>query len=340
MNIIKLHHPYNKEQIVPGEIVLALGFFDGVHRGHQAVIKTAKTIAKEKNAPLAVMTFNQHPKIIYQDLNPNEVTYLTLLNRKIELLRSLEVDILYLIDYTLEFGMQSPQEFVDRYIVDFGASTVVAGFDYTYGKKEIANMQTLPTHARGRFEVVEVPELKNNNLKVGTTNIKELLTTNQIEKANEELGYIYETTGTVVHGDKRGRTIGYPTANIKINPQEVLPSVGVYVVAIEVRGQWYQGMASIGYNITFEANRKKTCEVYILDFDQDIYGQFVKVKWYHYLRGELKFDGIEGLIHQLDQDLINTKSFFAEHSLPIGKADLVPIEEVTLTKNQKVETYD
>lgn len=326
MNIIKLHHPYNQEQIFPGPIVLALGFFDGVHRGHQAVINTAKKIANEKKIPLAVMTFNQHPKIIYHQLDPEEVTYLTLLDRKVELLSALEVDVLYLIDYTLEFGTQSPQEFVDRYIVDLGAVTVVAGFDYTYGKQELANMKTLPEHAKGRFDVIEVPELKNNNLKVGTTNIKDLLANNQIEIANEELGYLYQTSGMVVHGDKRGRTIGYPTANVQINPQEVLPSVGVYVCEIEVDGKWYQGMASIGYNITFEANRKKTCEVYILDFEQDIYGHFVKVRWHHYLRGEMKFDGIKGLIHQLDQDLINTKTYFEQLA-----------QQSTIPDNEKVK---
>lgn len=312
MNIIKLHHPYKKEQVIPGPIVLALGFFDGVHRGHQEVINTAKKVALEKKIPLAVMTFNQHPKIVYQNINPNEVKYLTLLDRKVELLRQLDVDILYLVDYTLEFGLQSPQSFVDQYIVDFGATTVVAGFDYTYGKQKFANMSTLPIHAQGRFEVIEVPELKSNNLKVGTSNIKELLLSNKIELANEELGYIYQTSGTVVHGEKRGRTIGYPTANVQTNPQEVLPSIGVYVVEIEVEGKWYQGMASIGYNITFETNRNMTCEVYILDFNQEIYGQFVRVKWHRYLRGELKFDGVEGLIAQLDQDLINTKVFFKQ----------------------------
>lgn len=310
MNIITLHHPYNPKQIVKGPIVLALGFFDGVHLGHQAVIKTAKKIAKDTQVPLAVMTFNQHPKIIYQNLNPNEVSYLTLYERKIELLRELEVDVLYLIDYTFEFGSQTPEQFVENYIVQFGAETVVAGFDYTYGKKEFANMDTLPIHANGRFKVVEVPELMRENQKVGTTSIRELIEHNQIGIANQELGYIYQTCGTVVHGDKRGRTIGYPTANIQITSQQVMPSVGVYVVEIEVAGQWYHGMASIGYNITFEANRNKTCEVYILDFNEEIYGQFVKVKWHHYLRGEIKFDGIDGLVRQLDQDLMNTKLYF------------------------------
>ncbi|MBK0348688.1 riboflavin biosynthesis protein RibF [Aerococcaceae bacterium zg-ZJ1578] len=310
MEIIRLQHPYNKNQIPNREIVLALGFFDGVHRGHQAVILRAKEEAEKRNVPLAVMTFNQHPKIVYQNLNPEEVQYLTLIDRKIELLEDLAIDYLYLVDYTLSFGTQSPQEFVDQYIVGLNAVAVVAGFDYTYGKKEIANMATLPAHAQNRFDVIEVPELTVDEQKVGSSNIKELIESNQIEQANIELGYAYQTSGIVVHGDKRGRTIGYPTANVQINPQEILPSVGVYVVKLFVDGQWYQGMASIGYNITFEANRKKTCEVYILDFNQDIYGKNVKVQWLSYIRNEMKFSGIDGLIAQLDSDLVHTKQFF------------------------------
>ncbi|MBF6977756.1 riboflavin biosynthesis protein RibF [Tuanshanicoccus lijuaniae] len=310
MEIIRLQHPYHKEQIPKQKIVLALGFFDGVHRGHQAVIRRAKEEAQKRGVPLAVMTFNQHPKILYRNLQAEDVQYLTLLERKLELLRALAVDYLFLVDYTLDFGKQSPQSFVDDYIVGLNAIAVVAGFDYTYGKKALANMETLPVHAKERFDVIEVPELIVDEQKVGSSNIKTLIESNHIENANRELGYAYQTSGVVVHGDKRGRTIGYPTANVQINPQEVLPSVGVYVVRIFVDGTWYQGMASIGYNITFEANRRKTCEVYILDFDRDIYGYHVRVEWLSYLRNEMKFSGIDGLVAQLDADLLQTREYF------------------------------
>lgn len=310
MKIIALQHPYQENQIEESPIVLALGFFDGVHRGHQAVIKKARIEADKRGLPLALMTFNQHPKIVYQDLNPDQVTYLTLWKQKQKLLEKLGVDLVYLVEYTLSFGSQTPQAFVDQYLVGLKAQVVVAGFDYTYGVPEIANMTTLPKHAQGRFEVIEVPPLLQNNEKVASRSIKALLLHHKIEEANQELGYVYENHGEVVHGDKRGRTLGYPTANIAVTPQEVLPGVGVYVVEILVRGHWYQGMASIGHNITFEANRKKTCEVYILNFDRDIYGEYVTLKWHHYLRGEVKFESIEGLIRQLDQDLLDTKAYF------------------------------
>lgn len=312
MEIIELHHPYQPPQLVDEPIVLALGFFDGVHLGHQAVIQRAKEEAQRQNLKLAVMTFKQHPKLMYAAETTSSMDYLTTNRRKAELFEQFGVDILYLIDFTQEFGAQSPQAFVDRYIVDLGAKVVVAGYDYTYGKPDIANMQTLPEHSQGRFAIVEVPQLTLNQHKVGSSNIRALIVSGQVEAANAELGYTYETTGIVVHGAKRGRTIGYPTANVQITDDELLPGPGIYVVAFHVNGKWHQGMTSVGYNVTFETDHALTCEVHILDFNEMIYDKLVKIRWYHYLRSEIKFDGIDGLVQQLDQDQLDTRQYFAE----------------------------
>lgn len=312
MQVIQLHHPYRPDDIIDESIVLALGFFDGVHLGHQAVIQRAQQEAQLRGIKLAVMTFNQHPKIIYSNIDAQSVKYLSTTDRKLELFEGLGVDVTYLIDYTLDFGMQSPQSFVDEYIVGLKAEVVVAGFDYTYGKKDIANMQTLEGHAKGRFDIIEISELTMHEHKVGSTSIKDLLTHGNLEEANQQLGYIYQTSGYVVPGDQRGRDMGYPTANVKTNPQELLPSIGVYSVEIHVDGQWHQGMASIGYNVTFEGIRDLRCEVNIFDFDRDIYGQQVQIRWHHYLRPEIKFASAEALIEQLQQDEVDSRHFFAE----------------------------
>lgn len=313
MEIIELSHPYNDEEIIHEPIVLALGFFDGVHLGHQAVIRAAKEEAVKRGIKLAVMTFNQHPKIVYSKLDEKSMFYLSTNERKADLLTGLGVDILYLVDYTWAFGSQAPQTFVDRYIVDLNAKVVVAGFDYTYGKKDVANMQTLSKHASERFEIVEVDQFSINQHKIASTNIREQIENGQIEVANKELGYFYQTSGTVVHGEKRGSALlGYPTANVETTSKELLPGIGVYIVEFFVSEKWHQGMASVGYNVTFGENRPVTCEVFILDFDQMIYGENVKVRWHHYLRGEIKFDGLDGLIKQLDQDLVDTREYFAE----------------------------
>ena len=310
MEVIKIRHPHCPEIHEP--IVLVLGFFDGVHRGHQAVIQTARDIAQERGLKLALMTFNQHPKIVYSRMKPEEMDYLSDYERKMALFEEQGVDLVFLVDFTYPFGAQSPEAFVERYIVGLNAQVAVAGFDYTYGLKEVANMTTLPTHAAGRFEVIEVPKQVIYQDKIGSTSIRELIQTSQIDEANEALGYVYETNGVVVHGEKRGRTIGFPTANIRTRSGQLQPGVGIYTVELKVGNDWYQGMASIGYNVTFDTETGLTVEVNIFDFSEMIYGEEVTVRWHHYLRGEVKFDGIDGLIAQLQQDKANSLAYFEQ----------------------------
>ncbi|WP_462258868.1 bifunctional riboflavin kinase/FAD synthetase [Vagococcus teuberi] len=310
MQIINIHHPYDPEKLPQDDVVLALGFFDGVHRGHQEVINTAKKIANEKGLKLAVMTFNHHPAVVFQKIDHKKMKYITTIEQKEERMTRLGVDYLYVIEFTSSFAGLSPQEFVDEYMVGLHAKVVVAGFDYTYGKKDIANMSILPTYAKDRFEIVEVQKLSDREEKVSSTAIRECMKIGDMRAANQLLGYAYETTGVVVHGDKRGRLLGFPTANIKAPSYSLLPKVGVYVVKIKVADKWYMGMAQIGYNITFETNRPMTIEVNILDFSDDIYGEQVSVEWLHFLRGEKKFDNVDGLIAQLKQDEQDTREYF------------------------------
>lgn len=311
MEIYELHHPYNAEQLPTEPAVLVLGFFDGVHRGHQALIAAGKAEAEKRGHQLAVMTFNQHPSIVFQKQDPETMQYLTSVERKAECMAALGVDLLYVVDFTSAFAHLKPQEFVDQYIVGLHASVVVAGFDYTYGVKAQANMETLPLYAQNRFSIRTIAKQELDDQKISSTRIREELAQGKLEKVNQLLGYVYQTAGVVVHGDARGRTLGFPTANIQISQQTRLPKLGIYAVRLLVGNQWYDGMASIGYNITFEADRELTLEIYILDFNQDIYGEYVRVEWYHYLRSEVKFTGIEGLIAQLKEDEKQTKNYFS-----------------------------
>ena len=327
MEVIYLHHPYKKEEIPTDRVVLALGYFDGVHIGHQAVINRAKKEAEKRNCKLAVMSFNQHPSIVYKKLDAETMKYLSVPERKIELMTGLGVDYFYVIDFTYDFGTQKPQEFVDDYIIGLNADAIVAGFDYTYGPKTIADMAHLPQYAKSRFDIVEIsPQVAENKEKISSTSIREALDTGNLTKANQMLGYTYQFDGRVMHGDARGRELGYPTANIKIGKYIRLPKVGVYAVSIKVQDKWYRGMASIGYNITFEKDREKTVEVNIFDFDKMIYGEKVTVRWHHYLRDEVKFTGIEGLIEQLDQDKIDTENYFDSHP-----------QQISITSNSRAE---
>ena len=311
MQTIELSHPYAKECIIQEPIVLALGFFDGIHLGHKEVITTAKKVAEKRGYKVAVMSFNQHPSVIFQNVDPDSIQYVSPLERKKELLKELGVDIFYLVDFTKEFGALSPQEFVDQYIFGLNAKVVVAGFDYTYGKRDIANMELLPKYASNRFEIISIAEQKSDNGKISSTAVRDLLLLGEIEKANELLGYDYIMDGVVVHGFGRGsKMLGFPTANIEVSNDTFLLKNGVYIVEMFVEGKWISGMASIGINPTFDDVHKVTIEVNLLDFDKDIYHLPVRVKWLKYLRPELKFEGIDALIAQLKKDEQDTRNYF------------------------------
>lgn len=310
MEIIELRHPYNKAQIIDEELVLVLGFFDGVHRGHQAVIETGKKMANERKLKLAVMTFNQHPSIVFQKVQKETMKYLTTIEQKATHFANLGVDYLYVVDFTSAFSKLSPQSFVDQYLVGLHAKVVVAGFDYTFGNHASANMATLVELANDRFEVVKVAQLTENDQKISSTAIRNLLAEGNMQKVNQLLGYIYTFEGTVMHGDARGRTLGFPTANIQFAPTTRLPMEGVYVCELKVGNTWHQAMGSIGHNDTFGEGRKLTVEVYILDFHQEIYGECVAVRWHHLLREQIKFAGPIPLIEQLKQDEADTRKYF------------------------------
>lgn len=301
MEVFHIHHPLRPHQLPAGPVVLAMGFFDGVHRGHQAVINRAKEEATKRQVPLAVLTYDKLPGIIYSAF-PQGIHYLTTNERKLELLASLGVDRVYLVDFTAKLGSLSPQAFVDEYLVPMGAVAVVAGFDHTYGPKDKATMTRLPEYAAGRFDVIEVPKLSETNEKVSSTRIRHLIDEGNVEYANKLLGYLYQTSGIVVHGFARGRTLGFPTANVNWDALERIPAVGVYAVRFYVDGKWYGGMASVGYNVTFGDDNQKTIEVYLFDFHANIYGEHVKVEWVKRLRGEVKFSGVDELIAQLKAD--------------------------------------
>lgn len=227
------------------------------------------------------------------------------MHRKAELVEQLGVDELYFVEFSTDFASLKPQEFVDQYMIALKAKYVVAGFDYTYGKKDIANMQTLSQYARDQFQTVTVPEQIINDQKIGSSAIKEFILHDQIATANQFLGYNYQNQGIVVHGLQRGRTLGYPTANLAVDNCQLIPSIGVYATRLKVNGVWHNSMTSVGYNVTFKENTGVTIETNIFDFDEDIYDQPVELEWVDYLRGEVKFDGAQGLIKQLELDKTN-----------------------------------
>lgn len=314
MKIVKLKEPYDKNAIVDSPIVLALGFFDGVHRGHQEVIKRAIEKGKSLGVKVAVMTFDRHPKIIFQNIDGEKFKYLTMLDEKLEHFKNLGVDIAYVVKFDENLAYLSPQDFIDKYVVGLHAICVVAGQDYTYGKHDIANMDTISDFAKGRFEIITVDHLQRNDQKISSTQIRKDLDSGNVEAANLLLGYQYENHGTVEHGFKRGRKIGFPTLNVSIPKNERILGEGVYAVKVKIDkdNSWYEGMASIGHNETFGDDLEKTVEINLFNFDKSVYGEKVIVKWYKFLREMVKFDSVEELIDQLNKDKRDTEVFFGD----------------------------
>lgn len=310
MEMIPLTYPLNIQDIPDQPVVLALGFFDGLHRGHQKVIRRARQEANARGAKMAVMSFNQHPKIVHSQMKAEDWPYLLIRQQKIEKIQELGADIYYEARYTSDFSGQRPEDFAGEFLPALHPVAVVAGQDYTYGPAEVANMATLPEHTRGMYDIVEVGELSEDGHKVSSTWIRQALRDSRIEEANQALGYYYVTQGVVIHGFKRGRQLGYPTANLRMNPDQVLPGIGVFAVKVLVQDQWYLGMMSVGYNATFGADNPRSYEVYILDFDHTIYGEELQIQWHSYLRDEIKFTSVDQLIQQLDQDVQATREYF------------------------------
>ena len=311
MQVIEISEPLDLQRIPNEDVVLAMGFFDGVHRGHQAVIQRAKQIAVQRHLKLAIMTFDRFPKIYFRNIDPQTVKYVTPLKQRLNRFKQQGIEIAYVARFDEAMAKLAPQYFVDHFMVGLHAKVVVAGFDYTYGKPDVANMETLPQYAQGRFDVVTVDRQALNAEKIGTTQIKKALDQGKIEKVNQLLGYRFNFPGKVVHGEARGRELGFPTLNIQPANDQWIPGIGVYAVRVKVDGQWYQGMCSVSHNETFGDN-PLTIEINLFDFNQMIYGKEVEVEWDQYLRAPVKFESVDQLIAQLKQDQIDTEEYFAK----------------------------
>lgn len=303
MEVIEITHPIQPEQYIQEDIAIALGFFDGLHRGHQALIEKLNEVANARHLKKAVMTFDPHPSVV---LNPKQkcTTYLTPLDDKLNLLRQYEIDYCLVVNFSSRFAEVSSESFVKDYLLKNRAQVIVAGFDFTFGKYGKGNMAMLQEY-REQFDCITVGKQDIDNEKISTTAIREALKKGNLQKANEQLGYRYQIKGTVVQGEKRGRTIGFPTANIEPSDDYLLPTKGVYAVTMKIGSSdtIYRGVCNVGVKPTFHEDLPQVViEVNIFDFDDTIYGERVVLYWHHYIRPELKFDGIDPLVAQMNQD--------------------------------------
>lgn len=302
-------HHIDKNNIPP--LAMALGYFDGVHLGHKRVILESKKTAEQKGLKSAVMTFDPHPSVVLRKSSMH-VHYITPLKEKIQIIEELGVEYLFVVHFTEEFANLLPQEFIDQYIIGLNVQHVVAGFDYTYGRMGKGTMETLPFHSRGQFSFTTIPKYSIGVEKISSTWIRNYLIEGKMEQLPALLGRYYTTSGIVIHGDKRGRTLGFPTANVDLNSEYMIPPIGVYSVKMKVDGKWYSGVCNVGHKPTFkkETALKPSVEVHLFNFNDDIYGKEVQVEWHQYLRKEQKFSGINELIAQIERDKQKAMEYF------------------------------
>ncbi len=310
LEVIRLSFPYNIATNQYPPLAMAMGYFDGVHRGHQEVILEAKKQAEEKGICSAVMTFDPHPSVVLGK-NDKQIQYITPLTEKIKIIEELGIDYLFIINFTAEFANLLPQEFIDQYVIGLNVAHVVAGFDFTYGRMGKGTMETLLFHSRDKFSYTVVPKFTQGDEKVSSTRIRNLLKVGKTDELFPLLGRFYTTSGIVIHGDKRGRTIGFPTANVDIVAEYIIPPLGVYAVRFKVDTRWYNGVCNIGFKPTFKKESlHPSVEVHLFDFNEDIYGKEVVIQWHLHLRKEQKFSGIEELVAQIERDKQNSLNYF------------------------------
>lgn len=280
------------------DTVLVLGYFDGLHKGHQTLFKEARKIAAEQGLKIAVLTFPESPKLAFVRYQPELMLHLNHPEERAAHLENLGVDYLYLIDFTSHFSKNTAREFFDKYVSALKAKAVVAGFDYHFGSDK-RKAEELADYFEG--QIVIVSSVNQDEEKISSTRIRETIQNGDVAKAHQLLGYPLSTRGIVVHGNARGRTIGYPTANLAPLDRVILPADGVYVVDVEHNGKIFRGMASVGKNVTFEGDELRF-EANLFDFAEEIYGDTIRIIWLDKIRDMVKFDGIEELVAQLKSD--------------------------------------
>ncbi len=289
---------------------ITIGNFDGVHKGHQTLFQRVKQCAEELNGESAVVTFDPHPLKV---LSPDKVlSFITSHRQKLDLIASCGIDATIVIPFDHEFSRMSASEFVKTVIVEkIGARAIVVGPDYRFGHGREGGIPYLKQlGAQYGFKVETVSGTTMNHTVVSSTAIRQMIVNGNIREANKLLGRFFEVSGTVISGRKRGVKLGFPTANIQMPPL-ASPPPGVYVIEAEVEGKRYGGAANLGYNPTF-GDTELTLEAHLFDFDRDIYGKVITIRFIDRLRDEKRFSGPDELAAQIGHDVDTAKKMLAE----------------------------
>lgn len=298
MKIIKLDIAKEDNRINDPSFI-ALGNFDGMHLAHVELIKRCVAGAKENNEHSSVLLFEEHSMIVLAD---NRFKILSTLNQKIEKLKKLGVNIVYLISFN-DIKNLSPQDFIEELLIKhINSKAIYVGYDYTFGRQAKGNTNMLEVIcAKNQIKLDIMDEMNLNGVHISSTNIRKLIEENQLSFAEELLGHEYWLEGKVVEGKKMGSKLGFPTANIALNGNYVLPDEGVYYTLLEIDGQIYAAATSLGKNLTFDENDIKI-EAHIINFNRNIYGKALSIRFVKKIRDMVKFNDLSKLTKQVLED--------------------------------------
>ena len=288
-------------------VVACIGYFDGMHKGHQALVNATIEKAKELGVESGLITFDPDPWVTLRDAK--DVKHITPLQQRINIAVELGIKNIFILNFTKEMAALSPVDFI-KVLDSCNIKALICGFDYHYGQFGKGDIESLKRDAD--FEVIVIDAVSDSEGKISSTRITNLIEEGEVHKAEELLGYAYRVEGYVVHGNAKGRTIGYPTANVSVPGEYLEPKSGVYACFALIDGKKYKAMVNIGHNPTFNYTETMSLEAYILDFSGDLYDKRLKISFKYYLRPEKKFKYIGNLKMQLEQDEFAVRTLLRE----------------------------
>jgi riboflavin kinase/FMN adenylyltransferase len=292
--------------------VVTSGTFDGVHLGHKKILSRLKEISEQSGGESVVLTFWPHPRTVVSE-DSQGLQLLSTIDEKIELFAQLGIQHLAIVPFTRAFSELSSDEFIQQILVDkIGTKKLVIGYDHRFGRNREGSFEFLQKNCSTYgFEVEEIPREDIENMAISSSRIRKSLVTGHIHEANELLGRYYTLAGTVVKGKQLGRTIGFPTANLHLHESyKLVPMNGVYIIHATHQDVTYKGMLNIGVRPTVDGTMR-TIEAHLFDFDQEIYGEDLKLELLHYLRPEQKFDNLDILVKQINVDKATSLNYFS-----------------------------
>lgn len=309
METLQLSYPLELNTSYP-PAVLAIGYFDGVHRGHQTVIRRARDLAAQLNVFSAVMTFHPHPREVLG--KSNDLRYITPLRDKLSQFARLGVDRTYVMKFDRLFAEQSKEQFVEEVLIPLQVKGVVVGFNFCFGREASGEAEDLKKMGQGRFHVEVITPVLEGDLPVSSTRLREALASGDVTAAMKILGRPHSIEGKVVSGDSRGRAIGFPTANLDLAEPYAVPKRGVYLVGVTRGDHLIPGVMNIGFRPTFGLNDPRlSLEVHLLGFEENLYGETLRVHFFRFLREERRFDSTADLIRQIREDVRQAEAFWA-----------------------------